>query len=106
MERERPVAANNNLQAIMATLANSGLSALLDPATVTHGIQQSSSVEKAWLDPATRLVNHGQVEVQGKGVTEISYLLQQKLVEATVILNTNNSFEYLPSTMVVTAPRE
>jgi len=85
MQRERTVSSSNNLKAIAASLANSGLSAFVDPAAITNGIQQIMSVEKAWLISDTRLVDHSQVEVQGKGVIAATYLMQQRLLEVSSI---------------------
>lgn len=106
VQRERVIPSSNNLKAIAAALANSGLSAFVDPAAVTNGIQQTTSFEKAWLVPETWLVDHGQIDVQGEGVVEATHLMQQKLVDTTVILRANNSFEYLLFTTNVTAPEE
>jgi hypothetical protein len=106
MQRERAMSSSNNLKAILASLANSGLSTFVAPAAVTNGIQQIMSVEKAWLIPDTRLVDHSQVEVQGKGVIEVTYLMQQRLLDATVVMKTDNSFEYLLSMTIVTTPEQ
>jgi hypothetical protein len=104
VQRERVVSSSNNLKSVAASLANSGLSTFVDPAAVTNGIQQITSFEKAWLVPDTCLVSHNQVEIQGKGVIEATYLMQRRLMDATVILSTNSLFEYLSSTTIVTAP--
>ena len=104
MQRERPMSSSNNLKAIAASLANSGLSSFIDPAAITNGIQQIMSIETAWLISDTRLVDHSQVEVQGKGVIEIDYLMQQRLLDATIVMKTENSFEYLLSVTIVSAP--
>jgi len=106
VQRERAMSSSSNLKIIAASLANSGLSTFVDPVAVTHGIQQTTSVEKAWLTPDTWLVDHSQVEIQGKGVIEFTYLWQQRLLDAIVILKTDNSFEYLPSMTVVTPPEQ
>lgn len=104
MQRERTMSSSNNLKAITASLANSGLSRYADPAAVTNGVQQIMSAEKAWFTPDTWSVDHSQVEIQGKGVIEVTYLMQQRLLDATVVLSTDNSFEYLSSATIVTAP--
>jgi hypothetical protein len=104
MQRERTMSSSNNLKAITASLANSGLSRYADPAAVTNGVQQIMSTEKAWFTPDTWSVDHSQVEIQGKGVIEVTYLMQQRLLDASVVLSTDNSFEYLSSATIVTAP--
>jgi hypothetical protein len=106
IQRTRESSSSDNLKAIAASLANSGVSVFVDPAAVANGIERVTSVEKAWLNPDTRLVDHSQVEVHGSGVVEVTYLMQQKMLDATLILNTSNSFEYLPSTTVVGAPEQ
>jgi len=104
MHREREIASSNNLKAIAASLANTGLSTFADPAAVTNGIQQITSAEKAWLIPDTRLVDHSQVDIKGTGTIDVVYLMQKRLLDATVTLRTDNSFEYLSSMTIVTAP--
>jgi hypothetical protein len=104
LERESAETADNNLKAVMSTLANSGLSTIIDPAAVTHGITEIKSIEKAQLDPATRFVSWGQVETKGQGTTEVDYLFQQRLVDATVIIRTDTTFEFLQTPTIITAP--
>jgi len=106
IQRERTISSSNNLRAIAASLANSGLSAYADPAAVTSGIRQTMSAEKAWFASDTWLVDHSQVEVQGKGVIEVTYLMQQRFLDATVTMSTANSFEYLSSAIIVTVPEQ
>jgi hypothetical protein len=106
MQRERAMSSSNNLEAVTASMANSGLSAYADPAAVTNGLQQITSAEKAWFAPDTRLVDHSQVEVRGKGVIEVTYLMQQRFLDATVTMSTANSFEYLPSVTIITVPEQ
>lgn len=102
--RERAETADNNLKAVMSTLANSGLSTLIDPAAVTHGITEIRFIEKAQLDPATHSVNWGQVETKGQGITEVDYLFQHRLVDATVTIHTDTTFEFLQAPTKITAP--
>jgi hypothetical protein len=106
MRRERTMSSSSNLKAVAASLANSGLSTYADPADVTNGLQQITSAEKAWFVPDTRLVDRSQVEVQGKGVIEVTYLMQQRFLDATVTMSTANSFEYLSSATIVTVPEQ
>jgi hypothetical protein len=102
--REHAETADNNLKAVMSTLANSGLSTLIDPAAVTHGITKIRFIEKAQLDPATHFVNWGQVETKGQGATEVDYLFQRRLVDAIVIIRTDTTFEFLQASTKITAP--
>jgi len=104
VQRERAVSSNNNLKAITASLADSGLSTFVDPAAVSNGIQQVMYFEQAGLDPDTWLVNHGRVEVQGKGMIEATYAMQHKWLDAEVTLRVDSVFEYLPVALSVTPP--
>lgn len=101
VRRERLLTQNNNLQSITASFANTGLSDYVDPVIITNGIQQTDSVEEAWLMPSTRLVKHGGVDIRGIGTVEFDYLGQHRFIDAVVTMSTENVFEFLDSVTIV-----
>ena len=104
--RERPLSSCNNMTSLVASLANSGISAYVNPAEVTNGIQEFSSYEEAWLLLDSWLVDHSLVRIKGSGAVEVSYLGQQRTMDGTITLETENTYQYLLSTTSILSPTQ
>lgn len=104
IRRERALSTSNNVRAIIAALTNSGISAYVNPADITHGIQDYSSVEMARLTPENHLPSEGQSDERGTGAVEFSYMGQVRTMLGVVTLRSENVYEYLPIITRVSSP--